>query len=433
MADAPGWYPDPLGRRRWRYFDGVEWTSDTRSAPPSAGAVAEVDDDGGIDWGDEDDLTEAQLLARARGELDEDEDEDEDDELEHDELDEDEVEVELLASAEPRSPSWSDDGLGWDEEELAWLAETDDLWSELDDPPGDDPDPEIEAEPDPEPEPDPGPEPDPEPEDVEDPEVVVELDPVVIDEAPRPVATAEVPPRERARPAHLAPDREAGRRELAEVVRTRRRGPAVYRRRRAMLGLVVVALVALVGIVVVRPMLDGPHALDAQHAVLRYEGDASGATDTVTEVVVDGDDLLQDRRTGDTHSVSLIEGRTSYTCRLDADPALCVRSFAEGAQAAIRSAAAFYLDPLSADGTFGSSAADAQPVQGRTVAGRVSRCARVRVAGKAEPYTVCRDADFGFLTYAEGPSLKLTLTSAKGPKSSDVAVPDVKVQDERNR
>jgi hypothetical protein len=196
---------------------------------------------------------------------------------------------------------------------------------------------------------------------------------------------------------------------------------------------VVLAVVAVVGLVVVRPLLDGAHPLDAKHAVLRYEGDASGATNTVTEVVVDGDELLQDRTTESTHSVSLIEGRTSYTCRLDADPSLCVRSFDEGAQAVIRSAAAFYLDPLSADGTFGSSAADAQPVQGRTVAGRVSKCSTVRVAGKTDPYTVCRDADFGFLTYAEGPSLRLTLTSARGPKKSDVSVPDVKVQDERNR
>jgi hypothetical protein len=420
MADEPGWYPDPLGRQRWRYFDGVEWTSDTRSSGSGSRVATEVDEE--PDW-DDDDLTEAQLLARARGELPEEDDEDAW-VAEPDEEGEDDH-----GPVEPRSASWSDDGLGWDQDALAWLAETDDLWT----------DGEVVAEePEPEPDVEPGPE--------EEPPVVVDLEPLVVDDQPPPAedpdpepapgldpaAPAGDPRLDPGRPAHLAPDRAAGRRELAEVVRTRQGGRAVYRRRRAVLALVLLALVAAVGIVVVRPMLEGAHSLDARHAVLRYEGDTSGVTGTMTEVVVDGDDLLQERKTGSTHSVSLIEGRTSYTCRLDARPSLCVRSFDAGSAAVIRSAAAFYLDPLSADGTFGSSGADAQPAKGRTVAGRASRCSTVRVAGKSEPYTVCRDADLGFLTYAKGPGLDLTLTSAKGPERSDISVPDVKVQDERN-
>ncbi|MEZ5116617.1 MAG: DUF2510 domain-containing protein [Candidatus Nanopelagicales bacterium] len=31
----PGWYPDPEGTPRLRWWDGLEWTDDYRAGPPS--------------------------------------------------------------------------------------------------------------------------------------------------------------------------------------------------------------------------------------------------------------------------------------------------------------------------------------------------------------------------------------------------------------
>jgi hypothetical protein len=201
----------------------------------------------------------------------------------------------------------------------------------------------------------------------------------------------------------------------------------VYVVRRFAAGMVVVALLA--GAYVLVGGGGGSHSMDDRHLSLRYEGDAAGLTGTVTRLVVDGDDLLLDRRSSLARTVSVVQDGQGFACRLDAEPAYCVRSTARTEVASLTASASFYLDPLAAGGTFGSGGAAAQPAEDRTVAGRASTCVTVRVPDKEDAFTVCRDAKLGFLTYAKGPALDLSLTSATGPSKGEVAVPDVKVED----
>ena len=236
------------------------------------------------------------------------------------------------------------------------------------------------------------PEPDPEPE-LEwepDPDPDWELDPVIPKVAPR--------PRHRARPNRTL-------------------------RRRRLVALALAAVVVVGAVAVGVSLVGGSQGLDRRHAVLRYEGEVLGARGTVTKIVIDGDDSLQDRQASGQHGVSVIRDGATYACRLDADPALCVRSRGERAEAALRSAVALYLDPMASDGTFGPGAADAQAVDGRTVAGRASTCAVVTAGDRSQRYTVCRDAKLGFLTSATGPNLDLTLTSIRAPRGDEVSLP----------
>jgi hypothetical protein len=314
MTDAPGWYPDPLGRHMWRYFDGVVWTRQTSASAPE-GARTLVDDH---PYDEDDHLTEAQLLERGA---------------------------------------------------VGWAA------------PAAEPEPQWDVEPEPE----------------------LEPEPLI----PEPVAVSAPP-----RPRHSA-----------------RRAAGRTRRRRIVLALS--AAIVVGAVVVVVSSAGGPQGLDRRHAVLRYEGEVLGERGTVNEIVVDGDDLLQDHQTSGQHGVSVIRDGTTYACRLDADPALCLRSQSKRAEAATRSALGLYLDPMSPDGTFGSGAAGAKAVAGRTVAGRASKCAVVTAGDRSDPYTVCRDAELGFLTSAKGPNLDLTLTSIRGPKAGEVRVPPgVDIQDD---
>jgi hypothetical protein len=42
-GDEAGWYPDPLGGSRWRYYDGVRWSDKvSRSAPQEQGPGADI-------------------------------------------------------------------------------------------------------------------------------------------------------------------------------------------------------------------------------------------------------------------------------------------------------------------------------------------------------------------------------------------------------
>jgi hypothetical protein len=102
MVSSAGWHPDPLGRQRWRWFDGVEWTSRTSSELPDDAMV--VADDLPFD-ADDDHLTEADLLAPSEAE----DPLDDHDELEdHDDLDvDDDLDEDLV---------WPDDE-GWSEPE----------------------------------------------------------------------------------------------------------------------------------------------------------------------------------------------------------------------------------------------------------------------------------------------------------------------------
>ncbi|MEJ6721879.1 DUF2510 domain-containing protein, partial [Ilumatobacter sp.] len=44
IIDAPreGWYPDPDGRQRLRWWDGLDWT-DIRRAPPSSAELTRAE------------------------------------------------------------------------------------------------------------------------------------------------------------------------------------------------------------------------------------------------------------------------------------------------------------------------------------------------------------------------------------------------------
>jgi hypothetical protein len=190
---------------------------------------------------------------------------------------------------------------------------------------------------------------------------------------------------------------------------------------------VAVAALAAAGIAIVRSTSDGEGggrgSLSAEHASLTYEGDLLGERGTTIHLVVDGDDLLEDRRTGERHRVTLIRGGTTYDCPLDGGSGVCVRSDDGDAATAARAAVVLFVDPLSEDGTFGAAAKAAQAAPDRTVAGRRSTCSTVAVAGRPDPYEVCRDADLGFLTSAKGRDLDLVLTSIRAPRSGEVEVP----------
>jgi hypothetical protein len=381
MTSSPGWHPDPLGRRRWRYFDGDEWTTRTSDVAPSDAVVHPADD---LLLDDEDHLTEAQLLARTEVEPDddeldedelelyEDEDEDEpfDDELEpfDDEidLDEDEGLPEEVGLSEDEE--LDDDEVELADVELDWLDETEDLWAPA-------PEPELE----------------PEPELVLEPEAEAE---------PAPVAE----------PAHLRTSR-------LPAARVRQR-----RRRVVVLAVLAVATVAVAGVTVLGG--GGGGALDDDHAALGYEGEVLGVSGTAIRLVVDGDDLLEERTSADVHRVSVIRDGTTYDCPLDAGATVCTRTDDEGAAAAVRSSVVLFLEPLSEDGTFGAAAAGAQDTADRTVAGRASKCSTVAVTGRADTYEVCRDARLGFLTYAKGRDLDLTLTSIRAPKAGEIRIPN---------
>jgi hypothetical protein len=400
MTDAPGWYPDPLGRQRWRWFDGVVWTSETSATRPIGAADLPSEPD---PWDDEDDLTEAELLARSTAgdhedldhEVDDaawdtdawpDDDHDDEDELDfddegeeldlHDEADawpddEDEEELELDEPATPEVASvdapfaelWVSEDRGWDDAEAQWLAST-----------GPDATSTLEAE----------------------------------REPPPPTPDLALEPTE---PAHLA------------TAARRPRSP--YRRRRlAALALVAGAVVVVVALVQRGSGGSGGGSLAADHLALTYHGDLLGVSDTTIDVVVDGDDLLQDRRAGDARRVTVIRDGATYDCPLDAGAGVCVRSDAADAAAAARASALLFLDPLSTDGTFGRAAETAAKSADRTVAGRRSECSTLTVPGQAGPYEVCRDAKLKFLTSAKGRDVDLALQQVRVPRSGEVQVPE---------
>lgn len=70
-APAPGWYPDPTGRGRVRWWDGRDWTDHRRPAPPAEthGWAAATSSGGGdahaaTDSGRDEPLTSSQRRAR---------------------------------------------------------------------------------------------------------------------------------------------------------------------------------------------------------------------------------------------------------------------------------------------------------------------------------------------------------------------------------
>jgi hypothetical protein len=362
MVSSAGWHPDPLGRQRWRWFDGVEWTSRTSADLPDD-AVAVADD---LPFDAEDDhLTEADLLAPSEAE----------DPLADDLADEDFDDEDF-------------DEEDFDDDDLEWLD--DEVWPERE--------PEAEAAPESEPEP-----------------ALLELEPALLElepdpllppiepDAPRPDAEAEVAP------AHLRSPGPTPRRTLV---------------RRRVAALVLVAALVAGAVVAVQTVLGGEDgsSLDEDHAALAYEGELLGVGGTTIRLVVDGDDLLEERQSPGRHRMSVLRGDETFDCALDAGPGVCIRSDQERAASAVRSSVLLFLDPLSPDGTFGAAGAAAEPIGERTIAGRRSTCASVRVAGR-DAYEVCRDADLGFLTSAKGRDLDLRLTEIRVPKPDEVEVP----------
>jgi hypothetical protein len=194
--------------------------------------------------------------------------------------------------------------------------------------------------------------------------------------------------------------------------------------RRRVAALVLVAALVAGAVVAVQAVLGGEDgsSLDEDHAALAYEGELLGVGGTTIRLVVDGDDLLEERQSPGRHRMSVLRGDETFDCALDAGPGVCIRSDQERAASAVRSSVLLFLDPLSPDGTFGAAGAAAEPIGERTIAGRRSTCASVRVAGR-DAYEVCRDADLGFLTSAKGRDLDLRLTEIRVPNPDEVEVP----------
>jgi hypothetical protein len=77
VADAPpaGWYPDPSGRTRLRWWDGLDWSDDLRSVPRGR-VLAELEELRLLAAADTEGLPDravsaAQFAARRRSETDE--------------------------------------------------------------------------------------------------------------------------------------------------------------------------------------------------------------------------------------------------------------------------------------------------------------------------------------------------------------------------